>query len=78
MLEKSSSPPSVSVVVLFVVGLLVLNRAYLRPYDSAGGQLVLMCILGLFAGSFVAMERIGRIQMPQRFIGRRAETAASR
>lgn len=61
----------VGVVVAFVVGLLLLNRDYLRPYDSAGGQFVLGCILALFAASFVAMERIGRIQMPQRFIARR-------
>ncbi|MCU1395615.1 MAG: putative integral rane protein [Ilumatobacteraceae bacterium] len=61
----------VAVVVLFVVGLLVFNRAYLRPYDSPSGQLVLTAIIGVFGASFVAMERIGRIQMPQRFIVRR-------
>jgi tight adherence protein B len=66
----------VGVVASFVVGLLVFNRAYLRPYDSAGGQVVLTMILAAFAASFVAMERIGRIAMPQRFIGRRiVETA---
>ena len=60
-----------SVVVLFVLGLLVFNRAYLRVYDSAGGQVVLCAILASFGASFVAMSRMGRIAMPQRFIARR-------
>lgn len=62
----------VGVVVGFVLGLLVLNREYLEPYDSPGGQVVLAGILATFAASFVAMERIGRIRMPQRFIARRS------
>ncbi len=61
----------VSVVVLFVVGLLAFNRAYLQPYDSAGGQLVLVMVLATFAGSFVMMSRMGRIVLPERFVGRR-------
>lgn len=61
----------VCVVVLFVLGLLVFNRDYLKPYDSAGGQFALLMILATFGASFVAMQRIGRIQMPQRFIVRR-------
>jgi tight adherence protein B len=67
----------VAVVVLFVLGLLVLNREYLHPYDSGGGQLVLTVILAVFGASFVAMERIGRINMPQRFIVRRSEQASA-
>ena len=61
----------VAVVVLFVVGLLLFNRAYLQPYDSVGGQLVLAMVLATFAGSFVMMSRMGRIAMPQRFVARR-------
>jgi len=61
----------VVVVVSMVLGLLAFNRAYLEPYDSAGGQIVLSLIIVMFIGSFVAMERLGRIAMPQRFVGRR-------
>lgn len=64
----------VTVVALFVLGLLLFNREYLRSYDSARGQVILAGILALFGTSFVAMERIGRIRMPQRFIGRRIAT----
>ena len=63
------------VVVVFVAGLLAFDRDYLAPYDSAMGQLVLLVIAAAFAGSFAAMERMGRVSVPDRFIGRR--TAAS-
>lgn len=62
----------VAVVALFVIGLLLFNRAYLRPYDSAAGQVVLALILSTFGVSFVLMSRMGRIAMPQRFVARRA------
>ena len=68
----------IGVVVVFVLGLLALNRDYLRPYDSPGGQAILGGILAMFGASFVAMERIGRIRMPQRFIVRRTEDAVAR
>jgi len=61
----------VTVIVTFVVGLLVFNRAYLEPYDTAGGQVVLSIIVAAFGASFVLMERMARIAMPQRFIARR-------
>lgn len=64
----------IAVVVSFITALLVFNRAYLRPYDTAGGQVVLAAILALFGASFVAMERLGRIRLPERFIGRRGGT----
>jgi hypothetical protein len=51
---------------------LAFNRPYLAPYDSAGGQLMLGAIIAMFIGSFVAMERLGRIAMPARFVGRRS------
>ena len=62
----------VGVVVAFVAALVLFNRAYLRPYDTAGGQLVLAGILAIFGVSFVSMERLGRIRLPERFIARRA------
>ena len=64
------------VVVSMVLGLLAFNRPYLSPYDSAGGQLMLGAIIAVFLASFVAMERLGRIAMPARFVGRRSTTEA--
>jgi tight adherence protein B len=59
-------------VALFAGGLLLFDRPYLEPYGSVGGQLVLLVIVGIFAASFVAMDRMGRIELPDRFLGRRA------
>ena len=44
------------------------------PYDTATGQLVLMVITAMFAGALAGMERLGRIELPDRFIGRRRPT----
>jgi tight adherence protein B len=60
-------------VALFAAGLLLFDRAYLQPYGSAGGQLVLVGIGALFAGSLVAMDRMGRVRLPERFVTRRQE-----
>jgi uncharacterized membrane protein YdcZ (DUF606 family) len=61
----------VGCVVLFAIGLFVLDRPYLEPYDDAGGQFVLLVIGGIVAASFVAMDRMGRIALPERFVSRR-------
>jgi hypothetical protein len=59
-------------VLLFAAGLLVLSRSYLAPYDAVEGQFVLLVIGAFFIGSFVAMDRMGRIAMPERFVSRRS------
>jgi hypothetical protein len=67
----------VGVVAVFVAGLLVMDREYLSAYDTPSGQLALAVILGLFAGSFVAMERMGRLAAPERFVRRRVSGPAA-
>jgi hypothetical protein len=62
----------VGVVLVFVAGLLAFDREYLAPYDTAAGQAVLALVLAMFGGSFVAMEAIGRVAVPERFVGRRS------
>ncbi len=65
-------------VLVAVVGLLlVFDRDYLRPYDSAGGQAVLLVIAGIFAASLWAMGRLGRIELPERFVGHASSAAGS-
>jgi Flp pilus assembly protein TadB len=61
----------VGCVALFAVGLLVLDRPYLEPYDDAAGQFALLVIGGIVTASFVAMDRMGRIALPERFVSRR-------
>jgi Flp pilus assembly protein TadB len=62
----------VVVVLLFVAGLLAFDREYLEAYDSPAGQAVLALVLAMFGGSFVAMEAMGRVAVPERFVGRRS------
>jgi hypothetical protein len=63
-------------VVLFALGLVVFDRAYLEPYSSITGQLVLAIVVVIFAASMVAMDRMGRIRLPERFLARRAAPGA--
>lgn len=59
------------VVVVFTAGLLTFDDAYLAPYSTMTGQLVLAAVIGLFGVSFLAMERMGRLDVPERFIAHR-------
>jgi Flp pilus assembly protein TadB len=54
--------------VLFAVGLLVFNRDYLEPYDTAVGQLVLGLIGLCFAGAFLWLARSFRFPDEERFL----------
>ena len=65
------------VMLSSVAGLFVLDRRYLAPYDSSAGQIVLLIIAAIFAGSLLGMERMGRIALPARFIGRRFGTGTN-
>ena len=60
------------VVGAFVLGLLVLHRDYLAVYGTWGGQLILCGILSTFVGALVALDRMSRIDVPDRFVRRRA------
>jgi Flp pilus assembly protein TadB len=60
-----------SVIGAFVAGLFVFNRTYLQPYSSIEGQVVLSCILGVFAFSLSLMQSMAKIIEPERFVRRR-------
>jgi hypothetical protein len=52
-----------------VVGLLVFGRAdYLAPYDTAGGQLFLGLVLGIYAALLLRVQRLARFPRPSRFL----------
>ena len=62
-------------VGLFALGLVLFDRSYLAPYAGPAGQVALLAIGGVFAGSVVGMDRMSRIQLPERFVSRRAEAS---
>lgn len=58
----------VATTLIFAAGLVVLNRGYLDPYDSAFGQIMLLVVGGLFALAFAWLAKIARIGEPERFL----------
>lgn len=74
---RARTRTSVRVIVItalsFAVGLVVLNRGYLAPYDSAFGQVMLLLAGCLFAAAFAWLARIARLREPERFLTELAE-----
>ncbi len=51
-----------------VLGLAVLNRGYLAPYDTAVGQLVLLLVGAVFTVSFLWLAKMTRPAVTERFL----------
>jgi Flp pilus assembly protein TadB len=70
------------VITMFTLGvaliLVVFNRGYLEPYDSAVGQVMLAVVGGCFGGSFWWLAKMSRATAPERFLlgGSSPETGA--
>lgn len=60
-----------AVVPLMVGAVMLLDRHYFDPYNSPSGQVALFIVGLVFLASLAVMERMGRIDLPERFIGRR-------
>jgi tight adherence protein B len=56
------------VTVGMMVLLLVLNRSYLTPFDTAVGQVTLVVIFAGFAAGLTWLSAMSRYQAPERFI----------
>ncbi len=69
--SRTSVKVVVGVTAGLALGLAVLNRSYLAPYDTALGQLVLLLVGAMFAGAFVWLSRMTRPSVPERFLARR-------
>ncbi|MDA8289142.1 MAG: pilus assembly protein TadB, partial [Actinomycetota bacterium] len=66
--SRTSVKVVVGVTAGLALGLAVLNRSYLAPYDSALGQLMLALVGAMFAGAFVWLSRMTRPSVPERFL----------
>lgn len=70
--ERRSTRRSVQIVMgvtlSFVLGLTLLNRAYVEPYGTLLGQVVLAGVVLLFAAGFFWMRRLSTYDMPERFL----------
>ncbi|HEV2637203.1 MAG TPA: type II secretion system F family protein [Actinocrinis sp.] len=60
----------VSTVLAIAVALILFNRTYLNPYDTATGQLVLVVIASMFGMSTMWLSKIAKGKTPTRFLTR--------
>lgn len=67
---RTATKVIVGVVLATIVLLAVLNRDYLRAYDSAGGQAVLIAVGGIFALGGWLLVRMAELELPERFTAR--------
>jgi len=59
------------VTIVMVTALVVFNGAYLAPFDSAGGQVVLAFVFAGFAGGLVWLSVMSRYRVPDRILAPR-------
>jgi high-affinity Fe2+/Pb2+ permease len=59
---------TVTVFCLVAGGLILFNRSYLKPFDTAAGQLMLLIIGGLFGAALWTLARLGDTAAPQRLV----------
>jgi Flp pilus assembly protein TadB len=71
--ERRSTRRSAQIVVGVSVGLAlglgVFNHSYVRVYDSAIGQVVLVVIVALYAAGFIWIRRLAMLNAPERLLG---------
>lgn len=58
----------VATTIIFAGGLVVLDRPFLHPYDSATGQVMLLAVGAVFAAGYVWLHRMARIAQPACFL----------
>ncbi|MHB8449102.1 MAG: type II secretion system F family protein [Mycobacteriales bacterium] len=56
------------ITLLAAAALILLDRAYVAPFGTGVGQLVLAGVLALFAGSFVWMQALANVGAEHRFL----------
>ena len=69
---RTRTRTSVRVIVIttlsFAVGLVLLNRGYLAPYDTVVGQFMLLFVGLLFTAAFTWLAKIARMRETERFL----------
>jgi tight adherence protein B len=67
---RTGSRIIIATTLALTIGLLAWSRAFLQPYDTAVGQLVLAAVGGCFAAAFWWLHRIAGIGDPPRILTR--------
>lgn len=71
---RTSVKVIVGVTGAFVLGLALLNRGYLAPYDTVTGQLVLVLVGAVFAAAFMWLARMTRPASVERFLTKEVDS----
>lgn len=58
----------VGTTLAMAAGLVLLNRDYMRPFDTAEGQFVLLLVGGMFAAAFAWLRKIATFTEPARLL----------
>jgi len=58
----------VGITLVVVLGMTLLNRSYVAPYNTPIGQIVLLVIFALFAAGFVWLRKLAQFEVPSRFL----------
>ncbi len=58
----------VVVTALFAGGLAVFSRAYVAPYSTPAGQVMLAIVLAVFAGGLMWIRQAANLKAPERFL----------
>jgi tight adherence protein B len=66
----------VGITLVVVLGMTLLNRGYVAPYDSPLGQAVLVAIFALFGAGFFWLRKLAQFDVPARFLTGRSREAA--
>ncbi|MFD0328299.1 hypothetical protein ACFQZC_08805 [Streptacidiphilus monticola] len=65
---RTSVRVTVTVALTLAVGLMLLNHAYLRPYATGTGQLVLAAVFAIATAALAWMGRIAAFKNPPRLL----------
>jgi len=82
MAGRAATRRSVQIVIgftaFFVLGLVLFNPTYVRPYNTFFGQLVLVIVVSFFGAGFLWLKRLSAYDVPERFLhtGRAVEADA--
>jgi len=70
--SRRSTRRSVQIVVAVTLGmasvLILFNRAYVSPYRTFEGQLMLIVVIGMFAAGVIWLRRLSGVEAPERFL----------
>jgi Flp pilus assembly protein TadB len=73
---RRSAQIIVGVTLVVVLGMTLLNRAYVAPYSTPLGQLVLVAVFGLFGAGFFWLRKLAQFDVPARFLTGRPQAAS--